>query len=70
MNKFRGAQDVVRYNVETDRGTITQDPDWIYDDVEFQPLDEIHFVERHSDQVDESKGTCPLRFSLVSGKDV
>ena len=35
--QFRGAQDVVRYNVETDRGTITQDPDWIYDDVEFQP---------------------------------
>ena len=33
-------------------------------------LDEVHFIERHNDQVGESKSTRLLGFSLVSGKDV
>ena len=32
-------------------------------------MGEIHSVERHSEEVGESKGTCLLKLSLVSGKD-
>ena len=42
--QLRGAQDVVRYNIETNRGTIIRDPKCIYDDMHFLSLDEIYSV--------------------------
>ena len=34
------------------------------------PVDEVDIPSRSSHQVGESEGTCPLRFSFTSGKDV
>ena len=65
----RGAQDVVRYNSQTDRGTIIRDPDCIHDDTHFPSLDEIYSVSWSSNQMGESKSACLLRCSLVFGKD-
>ena len=62
--QLRGAQDVVRYHAKIDRGAIIER---ICDDLYFLSLDEIYSVSRSSNQVGESKGTCLLRVSLVSG---
>ena len=42
--QIRGVQDVVRYNVEIDRGIIIRDPESIYDDIYLLSLDEIFSV--------------------------
>ena len=42
--QLRGAQDVVRCNVEIDRGTVIQDSECIYDDIHSLALDEIYLL--------------------------
>ena len=52
--QLRGAQDVVRKNVETDRGTIIRDPECIDDDFHVLALDENYFVSWSRHQMGES----------------
>ena len=68
-NQLRGAQDVVRKNVEIDRGTIIRDSQSIYDDIHCLALDEIYSVSSSSNQMGESISASLPRFGLVSGKD-
>ena len=67
--QLRLAQNVVRYKVEIDRGTITRDSEFINDDTHFLAMDEMYSVSRSSDEMGESKSVCLLRLDLVSGKD-
>ena len=66
---FEEIKTLVRYHLEADRGTIIRDSECICCVICFLSLDEIDSVSWSSNQVFESKDTCLLRFSLVSGKD-
>ena len=68
--KFGVVQKHRLQRAKVDLGITIWNLERFFVDMEFHHLDEIDFVSRSSNHVDESHDTCPLRFSSVSGTNV
>ena len=64
-HELRGAQDVVRCHIGTDRGKFIRNSDLVYHDIWFLSLDETDSVSWSSHQVGRSKNACPHIQSCV-----